>query len=102
MAWGTYRRFAPLKASLTESDRQEMQQNVECHTIYWNSHAHRVSKPSLDFLTCLFVIWNFQTSQILFGAGLYGQCRGQKDNSGNQGRTMAILKVLSTTLDPRL
>jgi hypothetical protein len=45
-ARGTYRPFGPLKASLTESNRQEMQQDLACHIIYWNSHAQRVSKPS--------------------------------------------------------
>jgi hypothetical protein len=39
-----------LKASLTEPNRQQMQQNVECYVIRKKLSAHRVSKPSIFLL----------------------------------------------------
>jgi hypothetical protein len=47
MAWGTDRPFGPLKASLTEPNRQKMQQGIECIIIHWNLHTKGVSKPSI-------------------------------------------------------
>jgi hypothetical protein len=42
-----------LKASLNESHRQQMQQNIECHVIGKILLTNRVSKPSIFFLTIL-------------------------------------------------
>jgi hypothetical protein len=53
MAWGTYWPSGPLKASLTEPMRQEMQQNAGCHIICEKLLTQRVSKPSFAFLTFL-------------------------------------------------
>jgi hypothetical protein len=39
-----------LKASLNESNRQQMYQNLKCYIIHWNLYTKRVSKPSI-FLT---------------------------------------------------
>jgi hypothetical protein len=39
-----------LKASLNESNRQQIHQNVKCYIIHWNLYTKRVSKPSI-FLT---------------------------------------------------
>jgi hypothetical protein len=44
-----------LEASLNESNRQQMYQNVKCYIIHWNLYAKRVSKPSI-----------FSTSHLLF------------------------------------
>jgi hypothetical protein len=47
MAWGTYRPFGPLKASLTKPIRQQMLQNVEFYIIYGKLLTNWVSKPSI-------------------------------------------------------
>ena len=63
-----------------------MLQNVECYIIRWNLHTHRVSKPSPAFLTFL--------------SGISIQSRQDRSIIQSQGRTVAILKVLSATLGP--
>jgi hypothetical protein len=51
-----------LKASLNESNRQQIHQNVKCYIIHWNLYTKRVSKPSI-FLTSYLL--NFLSSQLL-------------------------------------
>jgi len=51
-----------LKASLNESNRQQIHQNAKCYIIHWNLYTKRVSKPSI-FLTSYLL--NFLSSQLL-------------------------------------
>jgi hypothetical protein len=85
-ARGAYRPCGPLKASLTESNRQEMQKDVECHKVYWNTYTKRVSKPSIAFLTFLFVIWalgfGISRQSRSFGSGLSGSRLFADKNNG--------------------